>query len=143
MKIRAFIPVIILIFLTGCVSRSNQSVKKIKDSIMVKKSTNTTKALGISVANGTKIKDTIFITGKSAVSFWLDSVEMERRHKKEGDDFYVGADDYAFYSAKADSFLKQKKLTIVDADCSKYLKFFQSNSGFTLIKTDTLQMLHT
>jgi hypothetical protein len=138
MKIQVFIFLVVLVPATGCTSDSIKTDKKfvVANKLMPKSP--------ISIpANGSKLKDTLFITGRSAVSFWLDSAEMEKRRKKEGDDFSTGADDAAEYAARADSFLHKQNLPIVQADRSRYLKFLQSNDAFTFIKTDTLPLLHT
>jgi hypothetical protein len=143
MKILASFFLISAFLLNGCTSGSNESTTINKPLAAPKKSRDSKTTPVNNFANGSKLKDTIYINNKSAVSFWLDSAEMEKRRKKEGDDFSTGADDAAEYAARADSFLRKHNLPIMQADGSKYLKFLQTNGAFTYIKTDTLPFLHT
>ena len=91
--------------------------------------------------------DTLFVTRRSAISVWLDTVTLEKRRKQYGDDdFCTVADDEAYYSSTADSVLRAQKLPLIDTrqygEC-KFIKFEQKNGTATLVRIDTLSRLHT
>lgn len=92
-------------------------------------------------------KDTLFVTTRSAVSVWLDTVTLQNRMKQYGDtDFYTVADDDVYYSTIADSVLKAQRLPLIDSrqyDKCKFIKFEQNNGAATVIRIDTLSQLYT
>jgi len=88
--------------------------------------------------------DTLVIDHKAAIDIWVSAEELEKRHKQAGDTaFYTGADDFVYYSSRADSILEQKKLPIIRPDGYKYLQFVQRNGEKTLVKIDTLWEINT
>jgi len=92
-------------------------------------------------------RDTLFVTTRSGVAIWLDTITLEKRRKQSGDtDFYIGADDDVYYSSIADSILKAQKLPLVDTrqygEC-KFIKFERNNGIATVIKIDTLSKIYT
>lgn len=89
-------------------------------------------------------KDTLFITKRSAVSVFMDSVTLEKTMKQYNkEDGETVADDESFYTFIADSVLESHRLPIINAQGYKYVKFIQTNRKITLIKTDTLVQIHT
>lgn len=84
-------------------------------------------------------KDTLIINTKCALRVDLSTVQLDRLHKKYGDEaFYSGADDNVYYSSVADSIIAANHLALIANKQQKYVKFIRSNGLSTLIKIDTL-----
>ena len=126
---------ILVVFLTNCKQNGNAG-SGAKNPV----STTGRQKGTVKPANGNQ--DTLLINKRSAVSFWLDSVQLEKRKNQYGANFETGADDYAYYSDVADSVLGTKHLPVINGDGYKYIKFVRSDGTIALIKTDTLQAVY-
>jgi hypothetical protein len=85
--------------------------------------------------------DTLIVTSRSAIFYSPDSIQIEKRKKEIGEhEFYIGADDYAYYSNESWNYLEKMKLPLVMAINKNYLKFI-SPGKTTLIRIDTLPEL--
>lgn len=86
--------------------------------------------------------DTVVVSGKAAIVYSPDSLQMDQRMKAVGEEnFRAGAGDYAYSISEADQYLQSVKLPVIYADTRKFLKFINQNGTVTLIKTDTLPEL--
>ncbi len=77
--------------------------------------------------------DTLIIDQTCAVFVSADSLQIEKKKKEFGDDFYVVADDYMYYLYETRIFLDSMKLKIVNCDSKKFLKFVYASQKPELI----------
>ena len=128
------IPRIILLGLTVIiVSSCNQASNNEKDNV---EKVDTSKKVETKIANN----DTLIIDKTCAVIVIADSLQIEKRKKELGQDFYIGADDYAFYLNETQKFLDSVKLKTIDCNGIKYLKFV-SDKRLELINLTNLDEL--
>ena len=85
--------------------------------------------------------DTLIIDQTCAVIISADSLQIAKRKKELGQDFYVGADDYAFYLNETQEFLDSVKLKTVDCNGKKILKFIYADKKQELINLTNLDEL--
>lgn len=85
--------------------------------------------------------DTLIVDKTCAVIVSADSLQIEKRKKELGQDFYVGADDYAFYLNETQKFLDSIKLKTIDCNGKKFLKFIYADKKQELINLTNLDEL--
>ena len=85
--------------------------------------------------------DTLTVDKTCAVIVSADSMQIEKRKKELGDDFYVGADDYAFHLSESQKFLDSVKLKMIDCNGKKFLKFIYADNRQELIPLTNLDEL--
>jgi len=96
------------------------------------------KPVAANIAN-ISVKDTLIVSATSAVFYYPDSAQIERRKKEIGEDtFYIGADDYAFYLDQCYNYFKGVELKTTEAKEVKYIKFVKADNTSTWVKLDTL-----
>jgi len=103
--------------------------------------TDTTKNVVKQVETKITNNDTLIIAQTCAVIVSADSFQIAKRKKELGQDFYVGADDYAFYLNETQRFLDSVKLKIVDCNGKKFLKFIYADKKQELINLTNLDEL--
>jgi hypothetical protein len=86
--------------------------------------------------------DTLVIRQKCAVIVTPDSIQIKRRQKELGEDFYIGLDDYLFYLNESQDFFNQVKLKTISCDGKKFLKFLQLNKTTEIIDLSNLDELY-
>jgi hypothetical protein len=124
--------------ITIMISSCNQSIKT--ENINAKKN-NTPEIVIQKVTTKITNDDTLIIENTSAVIVSADSLQMEKRKKELGKDFYAGADDYAFYLNETQKFLDSVKLKTIDCNGKKYLKFVYTDRSIELINLTNLDEL--
>ncbi|WP_276979926.1 hypothetical protein [Flavobacterium filum] len=85
--------------------------------------------------------DTLFVDQTCAVIVSADSMQIEKRKKELGQDFYLGADDYAFYLNETQTFFDSVKLKTIDCNGKKFLKFVYADKKQELINLTNLDEL--
>ncbi len=91
--------------------------------------------------NENALPDTLLITSKAAVFFQPDSLTIAGRLTgKDSEDFRMGMDDYLFSLNESLEFLKEQKLSVIDAFHSKYI-LFKGNDNSFVVKIDSLPEL--
>lgn len=85
--------------------------------------------------------DTLIINQTCAVIISADSLQIAKRKKELGQDFYVGADDYAFNLNEAQKFLDSVKLKTFNCNGKKFLKFIYADKKQELINLTSLDEL--
>jgi hypothetical protein len=85
--------------------------------------------------------DTLIVDKTCAVMVSADSFQIEKRKNESGEDFYVAADDYAFYLNETKKFLDSVKLRTIMCNGKKYLKFINSENNQELINLSNLDEL--
>ena len=85
--------------------------------------------------------DTLIIDQTCAVIISADSLQIAKRKKELGQDFYVGADDYAFYLNETQKFLDSLKLKTIDCNGKKFLKFIYADKKVEFIDLTNLDEL--
>lgn len=124
-----------LLFQIGC----NDDEQNVTDSKPTKnKSNNSNRDKGSILINN----DTLVIRQKCAVIVTADSIQIKRRQRELGDDFYIGLDDYLFYLNESLDFFNQVKLKTISCDGKKFLKFLQVNKTSELIDLTNLDELY-
>ena len=131
-KMKFLLNISIGLTLIGC-NQSNHHQAHLKKIL----SANTKNASGNQSERA--LGEVLLVKNRSAISIILDAAVLNERRKKYGDEaYYVGADDYAYYNAVADSFLKKQNLPVINAGGYRFIKFLRSNRSISRIKTDTL-----
>ena len=124
------------VVLIGCHSstqptRLKKSVKKPLPSVK-----------NVAVKRITSRSDTLIVDSTAAVFTIIDSVEIEKRKKKYGDDdFYTAADDFVFASSEAHNYLQKQKIRIIDVRGQQFLKFVKADRSAVVIRLDTISQL--
>jgi hypothetical protein len=86
--------------------------------------------------------DTLIISSKTAVVYEPDTIRIQQAKASGGEEnFYIGADDYAFYINESANYLMGKGVTVINSKEKKFLKFISSTEPAELIKLDTLSEL--
>ncbi len=101
----------------------------------------TTKKIATQVETKTVNTDTLIVDQTCAVIVSADSLQIAKRKKELGEDFYVGADDYAFYLNETQKFLDSVKLKTIDCNGKKFLKFIYADKKQELINLTKLDEL--
>jgi hypothetical protein len=83
--------------------------------------------------------DTLVVNKRVAVFYEPDSIQIEKKKKKIGEENYqVGLDDYAYYINESITYLEKKELPVVETKFKKYIKFILQDGTERWIKKDTL-----
>ncbi len=124
-------------FLFSSCGRTNDNKKESEGKI------DTSKALVISQSQDKIISnnDTLTVDITCAVIVFADSLQIEKRKKELGQDFYVGADDYAFYLNETQEYFDNIKLKTIHCDGKKFLKFVYADNRQELIDLTNLDEL--
>jgi hypothetical protein len=85
--------------------------------------------------------DTLIVNKTCAVIVTADSLQIAKRKEELGDEFYIGADDYAFYLNETQIFLDSVKLKTIDCKGKKYLKFIYIDNKQEVINLTDLDEL--
>ena len=85
--------------------------------------------------------DTIFIKEKCAVFITSTDKNIEKTKKEIGEEnFYIGADDYAWYHHEAYEFISKKKVKIISINNEKVIIFKSDLGNYTILR-DTIKDL--
>jgi len=74
------------------------------------------------LVNNPDPKNTEIVDSDAAIFVYPDSAQIEYMKKEDGDDFYIGADDWEFYAAKAREAFDSLKVKVVVPQM-RYVKF--------------------
>lgn len=128
----------LLLLLSGAVACTHVDKKTMVDT-----ATATTDSTALSIDQEVVIfnSDTLVVDRKAAVFYQPDSLQMEKRAKKVGEDFRIGADDDMYLMHLSYEFAESKKLSILDIKGPKFLKFVYADKSHSFVKLDTLPAL--
>lgn len=121
---------LITIFIGACDQTKNDKIDHIDTTNKVITSLVTT-------ANS----DTLFISQTCAVIVIADSIQIEKRKKELGQDFYIGADDYVFYLNETKTYFDSLKLKTINCTGKKFLKFLYADNKQELLNLTNLDEL--
>lgn len=122
------------IFFTSCNEASNADKNQIEQL-------DTSKKVTTQVETKLTNKDTLIVDQTCAIIISADSLQIAKRKKELGQDFYVGADDYAFYLNETQKFFDSVKLKTIDCNSKKFLKFIYADKKQELIDLTHLDEL--
>lgn len=125
-----------LVLFTSCDQKNDKMIERKE-----KNDTSKTKSASETADKPVSTSDTLIVDETCAVIVSADSLQIEKRKKKLGQDFYVGADDYAFYLNETQIFLDSIKLKTIDCNGKKFLKFIYADKHQELIKLTNLDEL--
>jgi len=125
---------LIALMFTSCSQATNSDNAQI-DQI------DTTKKVENKVETKVANNDALIVDQTCAVIVSADSLQIAKRKKELGQDFYIGADDYAFYLNETQKFLDSIKLKTINCDSKKFLKFIYADKKQELINLTHLDEL--
>jgi hypothetical protein len=127
----------LIIFLFSSCGQTNNNKAAIKEKIDTLKVASITPTQDKFFSNN----DTLIVDKTCAVIVTADSLQIEKRKKELGENFYIGSDDYLFYLNEMQLFLDSVKLKTIDCNGKKFLKFLYADNRQELINLTNLDEL--